>query len=210
MNKIADTWNNRYSGNDYVYGEHPNVYLKEQLGKLPVGHILFAGEGEGRNAVYAAKLGWKVSAYDLSAEGKRKAQELALKNNVHFDYYVGDLHEMNLEKEQFDVIALIFTHFPQETRLSVHKLLMSHLRPGGIVIMEAFSKNQKRYQAINPNAGGPKSLNVLYAVEDIKHDFEDFEIVELNETEVYLKEGTHHDGLSSVIRFMGKKKLRME
>ena len=206
MNKTADSWNNRYSSVEYVYGVDPNVYLKEQLEKLPVGHILFAGEGEGRNAVYAAKLGWKVSAFDMSSEGKRKAQLLALKNNVHFDYYVGELHEMNYENEQFDVIALIFTHFPQEIRLSIHKMLINHLRPGGTIILEAFSKNHIGYQAVNPNAGGPKSFNVLYTVEDIKHDFENFEIIELNETEVYLKEGSHHDGLSSVIRFIGKKK----
>ena len=205
MKRLSDKWDERYSGSEYIYGEHPNVYLKEQIDKLPVGHILFVGEGEGRNAVYAAKLGWKVSAFDISSEGKKKSQQLARKNNVHIDFEVGDVNEKNYENEEFDVIALIFTHFPQETRSYIHKKLSGYLRSGGFIIVEAFSKNQIRYQAKNPNAGGPKSVNVLYTVEDIKHDFEDFEIVELNETEIYLSEGTHHDGLSSVIRLTGKK-----
>lgn len=57
MSKIAEIWNERYSGSDYVYGENPNAYLKEQLATLSVGDILFVGEGEGRNAVYAASIG---------------------------------------------------------------------------------------------------------------------------------------------------------
>lgn len=205
MNKIASVWDQRYSDSDYIYGENPNAYLKDQLEKLPIGHILFVGEGEGRNAVHAAKQGWKVSAYDISVEGKKKALQLAHKNNVYIDYHVGELHELNYETEQFDVIVLIYTHFPSLTRPHIHNALSNYLRPGGTVILEAFSKSHTRYQANNPNAGGPKSVNVLYAVEDIKLDFNDFEIIELNETEIHLSEGRFHNGLSSVIRFTGKK-----
>ena len=61
MAKKSDFWDERYSVSEYVYGEHPNNYLKKQLETLPVGSILFVGEGEGRNGVYAAKQGWKVS-----------------------------------------------------------------------------------------------------------------------------------------------------
>src|SRR5690554_7596542 len=71
MNKLADIWNKRYSGKEFVYGEQPNIFLQQQLEKLPVGHILLAGEGEGRNAVYAATLGWKVTAYDIDRKSTR-------------------------------------------------------------------------------------------------------------------------------------------
>ena len=60
-----DRWNERYSKEEFAYGEEPNQYLKEQLEKLAVGKILFAAEGEGRNGVYAAKLGWNVFAFDI-------------------------------------------------------------------------------------------------------------------------------------------------
>jgi hypothetical protein len=68
----ADRWNERYSKDGFAYGEQPNNYLKEQLEKLQAGSILFPAEGEGRNAVFAARLGWKVSAFDISTEGKEK------------------------------------------------------------------------------------------------------------------------------------------
>lgn len=201
----SDFWNERYSISEYVYGEHPNAYFKDQLETLPVGNILFVGEGEGRNAVYAARLGWKVSAFDISTEGKRKATLLASKHNVDIDYLVGELHELNYEKNQFDVIVLIFTHFPESARLSIHKELSRYLRPGGIVIMEAFSKKQIQHQVKGDSGGGPKDINMLYDLEDIESDFDDFKIIELYETEVRLSEGNYHNGFSSVIRFTGRK-----
>ena len=77
-----ERWNDRYSKDEFAYGEQPNNYLKEQLQKLDAGAILFPAEGEGRNAVFAAKLGWTVSAFDISVEGKKKALLLAEINKV--------------------------------------------------------------------------------------------------------------------------------
>jgi len=66
-----DRWDERYSNEAYAYGELPNDYLKEQLEKANVGKILFPADGEGRNGVFAAKLGWDVSAFD-SKPGLKK------------------------------------------------------------------------------------------------------------------------------------------
>ncbi|NLY25547.1 MAG: class I SAM-dependent methyltransferase [Bacteroidales bacterium] len=207
MIKLADIWNERYSTKEYIYGEQPNKYLQEQLDKLPVGHILLAGEGEGRNAVYAARQGWKVTAFDISSEGKKKAQQLADKYNVMIDYRVGELQEMGFEEKQFDAIALIYTHLPVEMRSSIHKRLTDHLRPGGTLILEAFNKDHIRKQAGNPSAGGPKDINLLYSVDEIGSDFENYEEIEMAETEVNLNEGLYHIGSGSVIRFTGRKRV---
>lgn len=205
-NKLAEIWNGRYASSAYLYGEQPNHYLKEQLEKLPVGRILFAGEGEGRNAVYAAKRGWQVSAFDISWEGKRKALQLADKEDVHIDYHVGELDDLDYEEEKFDVIALIFTHFREEERVAIHKRLEDHLRPGGTLILEAFSRNHVQHQASNPNAGGPKDPTMLYSLEDLRKDFPQLDVLEMNEKVVELSEGILHNGWSSVIRFTGRKK----
>ncbi|NLZ95381.1 MAG: class I SAM-dependent methyltransferase [Bacteroidales bacterium] len=205
MNKESEFWNKRYSVSEYVYGEGPNIFLKEQLKMLPVGSILFVGEGEGRNSVYAAKQGWKVSAFDISVEGKRKAERLAHKHNVEIDYRVGELHDLDYGKKQYDVIALIFTHFPSKSRAVIHKELSRYLRPGGTLIMEVFSIEQINYQVNGNSGGGPKNIDMLYTLEDIQSDFENFEIIELEETEKRLREGGFHNGLSCVIRFVGVK-----
>lgn len=207
---MADTWlkkwNDRYSENEYAFGEKPNNYLEEQLKKIKTGTILFPAEGEGRNAVYAAKLGWTVSAFDISTEGKNKAFKLAKNNGVTIDYQVGELQTLNYDFEQFEAIGLIYAHFPANIKSKYHKLLDKYLRKDGIIIFEAFSKNHINYRSKNEKIGGPKDLDSLFSIEELKSDFENYEIIELVEKEIKLSEGLYHNGKGSVIRFVGRKK----
>jgi SAM-dependent methyltransferase len=202
----VDRWNDRYSTDEFAYGEQPNNYLKEQLAQLETGTILFPAEGEGRNAVFAAKLGWKVSAFDISIEGKNKALQLAENNNVSIDYQVGELQELDYKAEQFDAIALIYAHFPSAIKSTYHKTLSNYLRKGGFLIFEAFSKQHLHYLAKNEKVGGPKEIDMLFSIEEIRADFENYEIIVLEEKEIELNEGLFHNGLGSVIRFVGRKK----
>jgi 2-polyprenyl-3-methyl-5-hydroxy-6-metoxy-1,4-benzoquinol methylase len=205
-NTWTDRWNDRYSNEEFAYGEEPNNYFKEQVEKLNIGSILFPAEGEGRNAVFAAKLGWKVSAFDISSEGKNKAIKLAEAHNVEIDYQVGELESLNYQTEQFDAIALIYAHFPAEIKSSIHRKLETYLRKGGIIIFEAFSKKHLEYLAINDKVGGPKDIESLFSIEEIQTDFPHYEIIQLEEKEIELNEGLFHNGKGSVIRFIGKKK----
>ena len=205
-NTWTDRWNDRYSSEEFAYGTAPNNYLKEQLEKLKTGSILFPAEGEGRNAVFAAQLGWIVSAFDISAEGKNKALKLAEAKNVVIDYQVGELETLNYQAEQFDVIALIYAHFPAAIKSSIHQTLETYLRKDGYIIFEAFSKKHLEYLAINDKVGGPKDIESLFSIEEIQSDFPDYEIIQLEEKEIELNEGLFHNGKGSVIRFVGKKK----
>ncbi|MGE6354295.1 class I SAM-dependent methyltransferase [Flavobacterium sp. NPDC079362] len=205
-NSWKDRWDDRYSSEEFAYGTEPNNYLKEQLGKLKPGSILFPAEGEGRNAVFAAQLGWKVAAFDISAEGKNKAIKLAEANKVEIDFQVGVLETLNYQPNQFDAIALIYAHFPAEIKSSIHKTLDQYLRKGGVVIFEAFSKKHLEYLAINDKVGGPKDIESLFSIEEIKADFPNYEIIVLEEKEIELNEGLFHNGKGSVIRFVALKK----
>lgn len=201
-----DRWNERFSKEEFAYGEQPNNFLKEQLEKLSVGTILFPAEGEGRNAVFAAKLGWKVSAFDISIEGKSKACKLAETNKVTIDYKVGELETLNYKAGQFDAIALIYAHFPADIKSLYHKTLAKYLRRNGVIIFEAFSKKHIEYNSKNEKAGGPKDIAALFSIDELKSDFINYEIIELAEKEIELNEGSFHNGKGSVIRFVGKKK----
>jgi len=202
----TERWNDRYSSQEFAYGEQPNNYLKEQLEKLPAGKILFPAEGEGRNAVFAATLGWTVAAFDISDEGKNKALQLAAKNNVAINYQVGELETLNYQPEQFDAIALIYAHFPATIKSIIHQSLNNYLRKGGHIIFEAFSKSHLDYIAQNENVGGPKDIDMLFSIEEIKSDFNNYEIIALEEKEIELSEGQFHNGKAAVIRFAGRKK----
>ena len=202
----TNRWNERFGNEEFAYGEEPNNYLKEQLQKLSRGNILFPAEGEGRNAVFAARLGWNVSAFDISVEGKKKAMKLAEANGVKIDYQLGELETLQYKQEQFDAIAFIYAHFPADIKSFYHKSLDKYLRPGGLIIFEAFSKKHVEYLKKNEAVGGPKDIDMLFSVEELKLDFSNYEIIEMSETEIELKEGPFHNGTGSVIRFLGRKK----
>ncbi|TDO20674.1 class I SAM-dependent methyltransferase [Pedobacter duraquae] len=201
-----DKWNIRYKNPEFAYGKIPNLFFKEWLEKLEPGKILMPAEGEGRNAVFAAQLNWDVAAFDISKEGRIKALNLAVENNVSIKYELRSLEMLNFTDESFDAIGLIYAHFAADRRSTFHQKLISYLKPGGTVILEAFSKNQLQINSINTEAAGPKELAMLFSIDELKVDFKDFEILLLEERHIILNEGQYHNGDASVVRFVGKKR----
>ncbi len=84
-------------------------------------------------------------------------------------------------------------------------MLDQYLRKGGFIIFEAFSKKHLDYVTKNEKVGGPKDIESLFSIEEIKADFPGYSIIELQETEIELREGLFHNGTGSVIRFVGQK-----
>jgi 2-polyprenyl-3-methyl-5-hydroxy-6-metoxy-1,4-benzoquinol methylase len=199
-------WNDRYKNKEFAYGKNPNVFFKETINELNLsGKILLPAEGEGRNAVYAAKNGLDVTAFDISEEGKIKALELARSERVKIDYKVGELNQLNLKKNSFDSLALIYAHFPENIKEKLHKELAELIKPNGYLILEGFSINNLELRKKNPKIGGPGKKGMLFSEKEMKETFKNFEIIQLSETLIELNEGNFHNGLASVIRFVGKK-----
>lgn len=203
---IAAFWNERFSSEEYIYGEKPNVYIKEKLADLKPGKILFPAEGEGRNAVYAATKNWNVFAFDPSESGKQKALQLADAKGVAIDYQINDVASAVYEPESFDALALVYAHFHKDFRRDYHRKLAGLVKKGGYVLMEVFSKNHQENQKVNPKAGGPKNIDMLYSMDELKEDFVNFEFIELKETTTTLQEGDHHVGKANVIRVLARRK----
>ncbi|MDJ1469104.1 class I SAM-dependent methyltransferase [Cytophagaceae bacterium DM2B3-1] len=202
---INPNWDERYKEQEFAYGKTPNLFFKEWLLKFTSGTILMPADGEGRNGVFAAQQGWKVTSFDQSREGQAKALQLAKENSVSLEYIVGDLELLAFERESFDAIGLIYAHFSAEKKSRFHKKLDTFLKPGGIIILEAFSKNHIHLVKENPKVGGPKDVAMLYSQEEILADFQNYELLLLEEEEVILEEGKYHNGKGSVIRFVGRK-----
>lgn len=193
-------WNKRYSQEEYAYGKMPNEFFKTELDKLKPGKLLLLGEGEGRNAVYAAKLGWQVDAFDFSEAAKVKALKLAEENKVSLNYTVQDLLDININEKTYDAIGIIYLHLHGKLRDKMHTLAVKTLRPNGKLIMELFSKEQ-----IGKTSGGPKELELLYSLPEIENNFNILKFDHIEITEVVLNEGSFHSGEASVIRLLGTK-----
>lgn len=196
---MKEVWDERYKSEEFIYGVEPNNFLKEYLQKISPGKILLPGDGEGRNSVYAAQQRWEVTAFDYSFSGKEKALNLAKKNNVNIKYLVTDVDTF-IPEEKYDLISIIFFHLPKESRISFHRKLHDYLNENGVLLLECFSKSQ-----IENNSGGPKNIDLLYNVNDLKNDFSKLKIELLEESEIVLNEGLLHQGKASVIRLIARK-----
>jgi SAM-dependent methyltransferase len=195
----VDFWNLRFSENGFAYGVEPNDFLASQT-FLPGSKVLCLAEGEGRNAVYLAGLGCAVTAIDIAYEGIEKMKDLAVMKQVSLTTICADLASYELEEGNWDAIVIIFGHFPPNLRRLVHGSLYKALKPGGRLIIEAYSKEQLSFQT-----GGPTNLELLYSVEELKADFVSFTTIEINQLEREIHEGKYHNGHSSVVQVFARK-----
>ena len=198
---MSNYWNERYSKEEYAYGDEPNVFFAEQLKLLKPGVVIFPCEGEGRNAVYAASQGWSVHAFDSSEAGKTKALLLAQKKAQTIQYIIDDALDVQYPKATVDAVVFIFAHFPPSIRAAVNQKAIDWLKPGGKIILEAFNPNQ-----LQNTSGGPQDISMLYTEDMLRADFVGLEIELLQLIETSLSEGKFHQGKADVIRFVGVKK----
>ncbi|MEE9573153.1 MAG: methyltransferase domain-containing protein [Candidatus Neomarinimicrobiota bacterium] len=201
MNKFGGKfWDKRYSSIGFVYGTEPNTFFKDELDKLKAGNILLLGEGEGRNAVYAAAKGWNVDAVDFSTIAKKKALKLAEENSVSINYEITDLSEYKPKSSYYNAAAIIFLHLNPKIRSDVHSKVVDSLIPGGSLIIEVYEKKQ-----LGKDSGGPKNIDMLYSKEELKDDFKKMKIIMLGKEIITLNESEQHAGEAVVLRLIGIK-----
>ena len=204
--EITDTacetpmWDDRYNTPDYVFGEAPCEWLVMNRYRLPtVGRALAIGDGEGRNGVFLAECGLDVTSVDLSAVGLQKAEQLAAKRGVSITTVTSDLADFEIPNNHFDVIVAIYTHLPMPLRRDVHRRSVSGLKPDGLVILEAFHKEQPKY-----TSGGPKTADLLYSIDELKDDFSGLKLLDALDGLCYLNEGDRHQGLGHIVRLVAQ------
>ena len=196
-----DFWNGRYSEHESVYGSTPNKFFKEQLQKIPAGKILLPAEGEGRNAIYAASLGWQVNAFDFSEVAKEKTLKQAADIGItSIDYKVQDLSTLTLQENDFDAVALIYVHLSEKIRQHLFQQCIKSLKPAGKLIVEVFSKGQLQY-----TSGGPRDEAMLYSTAVLEDLLKDLKILNNEEIVENLNEGQFHSGLASIVRLLAIK-----
>ena len=196
---MKEFWNDRYANRAYAYGTEPNAFFKSQIDQRPAGRILLPAEGEGRNAVYAAKLGWEVVAFDQSEAGEKKAMQLAEATQTSISYRIEDAMDFN-EANAFDLIFYGFFHVPPTVLQPVYDHLNTFVKPNGLILLEGFStKNMGR------GSGGPQNEAMLFTTSRVKSLLHDFKTLEVWEEEIILNEGPFHQGNACVIRAIGVK-----
>jgi SAM-dependent methyltransferase len=193
-------WNQRYAADEFAYGTEPNSFLVQNA-KILVGPVLCLAEGEGRNAVFLASLGLEVLGVDGSEVGLAKAQKLAISRGLAIRTEVADLATYEPPANCFGSVVSISAHLPSDIRKRLHRLVERSLKPGGIMLLEAYTRAQ-----LIRNTGGPKDPDMLMARVDIEKEFPNCEAILSQEIEREVIEGEFHTGLASVVQFIARKK----
>jgi SAM-dependent methyltransferase len=192
-------WNERYAGDEYVFGTEPNSFLAEHA-RLLEGPVLSLAEGEGRNAVFLASLGLDVHGVDGSSVGLAKAQALARSRNVAIRTELADLAEFVPEANHYGAVVSISAHLPSALRKRLYPLVERSLRPGGLFLLESYSEAQ-----LTRDTGGPKDLDMLMTTAKIRDELPTLEPILLQELVREVAEGRRHTGLAAVVQFIGRK-----
>ena len=194
-------WDERYQTTEYIFGDQPCEWLIMNQHRLPKsGKALALGDGEGRNGVFLAELGLKVTSVDLSEVGLIKARDLAVKRGVAIQTVQADLEDYEIDPESQDLIVSIYCHLADAIRRLVHKRAEVALKPGGLFILEAFHRSQLEYQS-----GGPKTTDLLYDLDALLDDFQKLQILEAFDGLCFLDEGARHSGIGHVVRLVLQK-----
>ena len=188
-------WDERFRVEEPVYGTRPNLYLERHAPRLKSGSkVLVPGDGYGRNGQWLARQGFAVHTVDLSPVGVERSRKAAEAAGLAMTIEQADLSEWKWPVGEFDAVAAIFLHLPRELSKKINPAMLRALRPGGILIFEAFTPEQIKFQT-----GGPKDPDLLYTANLLRRDFAGAEVLDLEEIELHMDEGVKHSGMSAVV-----------
>ena len=198
----ARTWNERFSGEDYVFGREPNEYLRAQAELFaPGSRVLCVADGEGRNSVWLARQGLQVEAFDVAQAGVAKARRLADEAEVSVAYHVAGCDEWAWAVDAYNIVVAVFVQFADpEMRERLFANIVRALKPGGLLVLQGYTPKQLEYKA-----GGPGALSHLYTADLLRRAFASLQIVELVEYEAELREGARHAGRSALVGLVARR-----
>jgi len=197
-----ETWDARFSSDEYIFGTEPNVWLAQHADLLKPGmRVLAVADGEGRNSVWLAKQGLQVDAFDISPVGIDKARKLAHQQGVDINFSIHSVEDYPWSTGTYDAVVAIFIQFADpETRAALFKHMKSALKPDGVILLQGYTPKQLDYKT-----GGPPNLSHLYTEDLLKESFSDLAIAELTAYEQVLTEGSQHHGQSALIGMVARK-----
>ncbi len=193
-------WNKRYGEEEYFYGTQPNDFLKGVAVQIPKGKVLCLGDGEGRNSVYLATLGFDVVSVDLSEVGLKKAERLAEQHKVSIQTIVANLADFEIAENSYSAIVSIFCHVPPAIRDGLHKRASMGLSKDGLMILEAYTPEQ-----IGNGTGGPPVAELMMTLDGLREDFDELEFLHAIEFKREVLEGKGHTGKASVVQLLARR-----
>lgn len=198
-------WNERFNRSEFIFGKEPNEYLVEQASSYlkPNSSVLCIADGEGRNGVWLAKRGMKVTGFDISDIALAKARQFAADNGVNIQYSLCDTDGFHWQANSYNAVIGIFIQFADpEMRARIFRQVHQTLKPSGLFILQGYTPKQLEYKT-----GGPSLIEHLYTEEMIRELSREFKVLDLSCYEKELSEGGKHSGMSALLGMVAQKTI---
>lgn len=156
----AAEWDAAYASRDLVWGAEPNQFVVQELTDVPAGRALDLGAGEGRNAIWLAGLGWRVTAVDFSRVALERAQTLAAARGLEIEWVLADVRTYVPEPGEYDAVVVAYLHLAREDLEVVLGRAAAALAPGGRIVVVGHDRDN-----LSRGVGGPQDPAVLYTVD---------------------------------------------
>ncbi len=160
-----EQWDERYGTGELIWKADPNRFLVEELGTAVPGSALDIACGEGRNALWLAAKGWRVTGVDFSRKGLAKARQLATERGVEVTWVEADVLEWEPPAASFDVVVVMYLHLPSEQRRQALRRATAALARGGTMLVVGHDTSN-----LVEGTGGPQDPAVLFGPEEIVED----------------------------------------
>ncbi len=196
-------WDQRYNQPEYFFGREPADFLRRESKHLRAGgRVLCIADGEGRNSVYLAGLGYDVTAFDPSPVGVEKARRLAEQNQVTPDFHLSGVETWDWT-QTYDAVVAIFIQFAApELRERMFRWMAQATAPGGVLLLHGYAPRQVDY-----GTGGPPNASHMYTVGMLRDAFDSFEILRLTDYDTEIDEGPWHSGKSALVDLIARKPI---
>src|SRR5690606_39971361 len=95
----SKAWDERYRATGLVWGAGPNRFVVEQTEGLAHGRALDLAAGEGRNAVWLAERGWRVTAVDFSPVAVERGRRIAAERGADVEWAAADVRAYTQDRK---------------------------------------------------------------------------------------------------------------
>ena len=192
----SDDWDRRYADSEFLWSAEPNRFVVQELSGLPPGQGLDLACGEGRNAVWLAERGWRVTAVDFSPVGLAKARRLADERKVSVDWLLADLLDYQPASDTFQLALIAYLQIPAEKRAAVLLKACSALASGGVILVVGHDLAN-----LSEGVGGPQDPSVLYTPDDIAAELPGLSVQRAERVRRPVDvDGQLHDAIDTLVR----------